>query len=87
MPDRHLADIEALDKKTSQLIAAIHKAEHGDSEAMKEFLISLHRPGWTTPAELAFANCVLDSLLLQITGFSQAVGAFTKAAAKVEVQK
>lgn len=79
MPDKHLLEIEKLDKKTSQLLVAISKAEHGNSEAMKEFLINIHKPGWTTPAELAFANLFIDHLTAQYADINTTIRAFAKA--------
>jgi hypothetical protein len=86
MPNNHLAEIEMLDKKTSQLLDAINKAEHGNSEALKEFLRHIRNPGWTTPAELAFTNCFIDSLTAQYNNINVQVNNFVKATKMVSIK-
>jgi len=37
----------------------------GDNSELTELLTILHRPGWTSVAEFAFASSIVDSLLTQ----------------------
>jgi|WetSurMetagenome_2_1015567.scaffolds.fasta_scaffold657749_1 hypothetical protein len=84
MPDNHKLEIEKLDKKTSQLLVAISKAEHGNTEVLKEFLKNIHRPGWTTPAEIAFVNLIIDNINAQYASLNTLVNCFVKATGMVE---
>ncbi|MGA3056819.1 MAG: hypothetical protein ABSE70_02100 [Candidatus Limnocylindrales bacterium] len=53
-------DIQQLEKQVTSLSDALaHLATPND---WKKLIIILHRPGWTTPAELVFASAILNSL-------------------------
>jgi hypothetical protein len=59
------SDIQAL--KTSH-------AALSSSDALDELIKIIHRPGWTTPAELAFVRAGLDTIhaqTKQLTAFTQ----------------
>ena len=87
MPFNHNEEIKKLDKKTSLLQHAINEAHHGNTEAMKEFLIQLHKPGWTTIADVAFVNSHIDSLMNQVKNLNEQLTGFVKASKLVEAKK
>jgi hypothetical protein len=59
--DRHVQHLEKkIDALTGQL-AALGNAQH-----LKELLLIIHRPGWTTIAEVAFVNAILDNIGAQV---------------------
>ena len=87
MPFHHAEEIKRLDKKTSLLRNAINEAHHGHTKALEEFLILIHRPGWTTPVEIAFVNSHIDSITNQVKNLNEQLTGFMKAAKMVEVNK
>lgn len=60
MPN-HIAE---LDKKITALSDAL--AHLGKGTDLKELLRIIKNPGWTTPAEFAFAVAILDSMHEQV---------------------
>jgi hypothetical protein len=60
MPN-HIAE---LDKKITALSDAL--AHLGKGTDLKELLRIIRNPGWTTPAEFAFATTILDSMHDQV---------------------
>jgi hypothetical protein len=86
MPTDHQKEIEMLDRRTSQLIDAINKAAHGNSTALKEALINIHKPGWTTIAEIAYTTAILDSVLTQVNNINTLVKTFVKVTGMVSIK-
>jgi hypothetical protein len=86
MPFNHAEEIKKLDQKTSLLQKAINEAHHGNTKAFEEFLILIHRPGWTTIADIAFVNSHIDSIMNQVRNLNEQVAGFIKAAKLVEVK-
>jgi len=52
--------VKALDKKITELSDAL--AHLGKGTDLKELIRIIRFPGWTTPAELAFAVAIIDSM-------------------------
>jgi hypothetical protein len=44
----------------------------------------IHRPGWTTPAELAFVTAILDSIAVQVRSLERLQADLVEAARKVK---
>ena len=53
MANGHRVGIDRLDKKITALSDALAKL--GSADDLRKLLLIIRRPGWTTPAELAFA--------------------------------
>ena len=60
-PDKHIL---ILDKKITELSDAL--AHLGKGTSLLELLKIIHFPGWTTPAEFAFAVLAVDSMHAQV---------------------
>lgn len=60
-PDDHIV---ILDKKITELSDAL--AHLGKGTNLRELLKIIRFPGWTTPAEFAFATLALDSMRAQV---------------------
>ena len=56
-----------------------------DDKDLQQFLVTIHHPGFTTPAEFALFHGVVDSLLAQTKTLSSLRQVLTSAAAKVEL--
>ena len=56
----HARQIECLQAKIMGLSA--HLEAIADTSDMKEMLRIIHKPGWTTPAEFALVNGLVDSI-------------------------
>ncbi len=61
----HEDAIERLDKQVTELSDAL--AHLGRGTDLKELLRIIKNPGWTTPAELAFATTIVESMQNQVT--------------------
>lgn len=61
---KHDDHIVVLDKKITELSDAL--AHLGKGTSLRELLKIIRFPGWTTPAEFAFAALALDSMRAQI---------------------
>lgn len=74
-------DIERLDKKITALSKAL--ANLGKGTDGKDLLLIIRKPGWTTPAELAFSSALLDAATAQARGLQSMMSGLKGAAAKV----
>jgi len=61
MPNSHKADLKNLEKRVKALSSALLYISK--VAELKELLIIIKRPGWTTPAEFIFASGIVDSML------------------------
>lgn len=75
------ADIKRLEKKVTDLSNAL--ARLGKGEDLKQLLIILRRPGWTTLAELIFASAILDSLQANVKALDSLKSKLLKGSAAV----
>jgi hypothetical protein len=76
-------DVTHLETQTNELIANLVKL--ADDNDLKQFLKTIHHPGFTTPAELFLFRGVVDSMLAQTKALSSLRQVLTSAAAKVEL--
>lgn len=60
MEKHNLPQLEARIRELEGVCKAV-----GDNSELTELLTILHRPGWTSVAEFAFATSIVDSLLSQ----------------------
>ena len=58
MFDSHQRDIADLEKSIRDLNALLGRV--GQSRELEELIRIIHRPGWTTPAELRFAQALVS---------------------------
>jgi len=56
----------ALEKKITALSKALASLQKASEKDLRELLLIIKRPGWTTPAELGFTNVVLESIGQQV---------------------
>lgn len=82
----HERELKILDKKITELSAALAKASHDGGKALKEVLIHIHNPGWTTPAELAFSNLIIDGILNQLQNINKQIEGLNKSSGIVAVK-
>jgi hypothetical protein len=64
MSQEHRINVEMLEKRVVALTDAIINL--GKTEDLERLSINLRRPGWTTPAEFAFALGMVESLHAQV---------------------
>ena len=57
-PNTHIDD---LIKQVKELSGALR--DLSDPRKFKQVIVIMKRPGWTTPAELAFARAIVDGML------------------------
>jgi hypothetical protein len=67
MPPR-IDHVKVLDKKITELSDAL--AHLGQGTDLKELLRIIRFPGWTTPAEFAFAITIIDSMQIHANALS-----------------
>lgn len=56
--------VRGLEKKITALSDAL--AHLSSDKDLRELLLIIKNPGWTTPAELRFSEIILDGLTLQV---------------------
>src|SRR6476469_6602267 len=64
MPNGHKLDLRRFEKKVTDLSSAL--THLGDGKDLRELILILHRPGWTTPAEFRFASAIVDSMATHV---------------------
>ena len=62
-------DIKALEKKVTALSNALAKLGKGTD--LKDLILILRRPGWTTPAEYFLVDGLLNNLNTQVANVAQ----------------
>src|SRR6266481_9148048 len=77
MSQEHQMNIERLEKRVEALTDAFINL--GKTEDLKRLSLDLRRPGWTTPAEFAFALGMVESLHAQVNTLAALKGALVKA--------
>jgi len=75
--------IEKLGKQLHALDGALAKL--GETEDLKRLILNIKKPGWTTPAEFAFAVGIAESLHAQVNVVAQLKGVLAKAGELVEL--
>lgn len=83
MPNR-VDHVKVLDKKITELSDAL--AHLGKSADLKDLIRIIRFPGWTTPAEFAFAVAVIDSMQIHANALNN-LNAQLLAASKLVVAK
>ena len=78
MEKHELAQVESQVRRLMSSTAAF-----GDTSDLDELLKIIHRPGWTTPAELQFLTSGLESLTAQVRQMAAFREALIKAAQAV----
>ena len=61
----HVDHVKVLDKKITELSDAL--AHLGKGTSLAELIRIIKFPGWTTPAEFAFAVAIVDTMQAQVT--------------------
>lgn len=76
---RHVHELEKTIKGLGDALASFGRGSH-----LLELLRIVNRPGWTTPAELAFVNTILDSIAVQVRSLDRLQAELVEAARKVK---
>jgi hypothetical protein len=76
MANGHKAEITRLEKQITALSDALAKL--GSADDLRKLILIIRRPGWTTPAELAFASGIVESLTAQTKALTQLKSALMK---------
>ena len=84
MATSHKASLAKLEKKLNSLNGSFGGL--GNGEDVQELLKIIHRPGWTTPAELLFVHGIVDSMQTHITALGTLKSALVNASKQVGVQ-
>lgn len=74
-------DIAKLERTVKDLGTALGRLS--SKAEIDELIIILHRPGWTTPAEFAFASAIAESMLAHVGVVAQLKEQFVHAARAV----
>jgi len=85
MGDHHIHDngehVKNIDARLRKLAAAFSDA--GSSDDLDELFLIIHRPGWTTPAEIALIHSLIDATESSLAGAMQLRGALVDGARAV----
>lgn len=84
MPDR-LDHVRVLDKKITELSDAL--AHLGKGTDLKELIKIIRFPGWTTPAEFAFAVTIVDTMQTHVNALGQLSTQFLAASRQVAAKE
>lgn len=76
--------VQALDKKITALSNAL--ATLGRGTTLEELLRIIHNPGWTTPAEFAFAMASLNAMHSHVAALEGLQGELLSASRTVGVR-
>ena len=76
--------VQALDKKITALSNAL--ATLGRGTTLAELLRIIHNPGWTTPAEFAFAMAALNAMHSHVAALEGLQGELLSASRTVGVR-
>jgi hypothetical protein len=77
-------DLAKLNKRVSALSNALAKLGKGTD--LVDLLLIIKKPGWTTPAELAFTNALLGSAEVQLGALAETLSGLKGAAKLVAPQ-
>ena len=64
MPN-HRLDLRKFEKSITALSDAL--AHLGKGTSLRDLILIIRKPGWTTPAELAFASSIVETMTAQLT--------------------
>ncbi len=84
MPNGHKEDIDRLEKRITTLREALTNLN--TDHDWGELSLIFRRPGFTTPAELAFVRGIVESLLTHTQAVAQLKGVLVKGSAAVGVR-
>jgi hypothetical protein len=73
-----VADLEVKIRRMDENVSKLHSARHA-----QELLRVIHKPGWTTVAEAALVNAMVDSLLMHMDNVHRAHDTLLSAARQV----
>jgi hypothetical protein len=81
MTASHKAQIIALEGRLNQLNAKL--ASLASRNQVADLIPIIHRPGWTTVAEMAFAAGIVEAMLKHADAFAEVHGALMKGSQSV----
>ena len=84
MPTNHRKDIQRLEKRISALSDVLAKLGRGKD--LRDLIRILRFPGWTTPAEFAFALGIVESMISHAAVLAQLQSALIKGSKAVTTQ-
>jgi hypothetical protein len=85
MPNPHRADISRLAKRVDALSNAL--ARLSNASDFRKLILLLRRPGWTTPAEFAFAMGIVESMTAQAKALGQLKSGLLKGSRAVSTKQ
>jgi hypothetical protein len=68
MPN-HRVELKKFEKLVTDLSDAL--AHLGKGTSLRELILILKRPGWTTPAELIFASSIVENMMSQVANLER----------------
>lgn len=74
----HIHELEETIKALADALAHLGRGAH-----LQELLRIIHSPGWTTPAELAFVNAILDHISVEVRTLDRLQADLVEASRKV----
>jgi hypothetical protein len=80
MPN-HRVDLRKFEKSITALSDAL--AHLGKGTSLRELILIIKRPGWTTPAEFAFASSIVENMTSQVANLERLQGDLLKASQMV----
>lgn len=83
MPN-HRAELKRFEKSITALSDAL--AHLGKGTSLRELILIIKRPGWTTPAELTFASSIVESMTSQVNILERLQGDLLKGSQMVGLE-
>ena len=74
----HIHELDETIKALADALAHLGRGAH-----LQELLRIIHSPGWTTPAELAFVNAILDHISVEVRTLDRLQADLVEASRKV----
>jgi hypothetical protein len=84
VPNGHKEGIDRLEKRITTLKEALTNLS--TDHDWEELSLIMRRPGWTTPAELAFAQGIVECLLTHTQALAQLKGVLVKGSGAVSIR-
>jgi hypothetical protein len=78
MADKHIEKLARQVHALSDALVGVGKVED-----LKELILRMRKPGWTTPAEVLFVGGIIDSMRTQINALGDLRGALLKGSRNV----
>lgn len=84
---KHDSEVKALHERITRFSTHLEKMAKESGESLKDLIINIHKPGWTTPVEWMFTKVVFQNLEEQLNSIEKQLQGFSKATKMVGMKE